>query len=50
MDELAPITETLRTLYAPIDAPVTIDGIAVFKQLVRTARFELLQRFAFART
>ena len=49
-DQLALLTETLRVLYAPIDAPVTIDGIAVFKQPARTARVELLRRFAFART
>ena len=48
LDQLAPITETRRTLYAPVDVPVRIDGIAIFRQPARTARFELLHRFAFA--
>ena len=48
-DLLAPLTTMLGKLYASIDHPVALDGLAVFKQPERTAPFHVLQRLAFAR-
>ncbi len=46
---IAPLHDALADLYRPIDADVTIDGFAVFKQPRRNERFHVLQRFGFAR-
>ncbi len=47
-DPIGPMHQALAALYAPVDAELTIDGFAVFKQAARPERFHLLQRFSFA--
>lgn len=37
----------LRDLYAPIDRPVAIDAITIFRQMTRTSRFTALKRLPF---
>ena len=47
-DSIGPMHQALAALYAPIDAELMIDGFAVFKQVARSERFQVLQRFSFA--
>ncbi|MBY0611513.1 MAG: DUF1045 domain-containing protein [Beijerinckiaceae bacterium] len=37
----------LRDLYAPIDRPVAIDAITIFRQMTRASRFTALKRLPF---
>ena len=46
-DTIQPLHAALTKLYVPIDADLTIDGFAVFKQAAHNQRFQVLHRFAF---
>ncbi len=39
--------KALQHLYAPMEKPMQIDGFALFAQPTRTARFKVVERFAF---
>ena len=47
LEALQEAAADLAQLYAPIDAPMTVDAISVLEQPDRTARFRLVERVAF---